>query len=166
MGRLIDRLLPCGVCGSKPNIRDSFDIDANPRYNVSDDHDYKLFCSNRGIHNSTGCWFKNKYKACLDWNKRQIENEDGVETGVVFNLGDKLKRCPFCGRKMVFYREEYINSYGHKVVEQYYMHEDWNGIQGKCLLDDMFMPFIIGAGDADPESGHIGEYAAQWNKRV
>jgi hypothetical protein len=67
---------------------------------------------------------------------------------------------------MVFYREEHINSNGHRVCEQYYMHEDWSGTQGRCLLDDMFMPFVIGAGDADQESGHIGEYAAQWNKRV
>lgn len=75
----------------------------------------------------------------------------------------ELKPCPFCGRKMVFYREEYINKHGHIVVEQYYMHENKDV---KCVLDEICMPFTIGAGDAKPEEGCIGEYAELWNRRA
>ena len=73
----------------------------------------------------------------------------------------ELKRCPFCGRKMVFHKEEYINKYGHKVKEQYYMHEEK---EARCVLDEINMPFIIGAGDATDD--YIGEYAELWNERV
>ena len=34
------------------------------------------------------------------------------------------------------------------------------------LLDKICMPFVIGAGDADPETGRIGEYAEEWNRRA
>lgn len=81
------------------------------------------------------------------------------------NLGELLKPCPFCGRKMVFYRETYINKHGNKVTEQYYMHDMHKGERSDCILDKICMPFVIGAGDADLETGYIGEYAKQWNRR-
>lgn len=80
----------------------------------------------------------------------------------------ELKPCPFCGRKMVFHREEYekhIIKNGRKVVrkvvEQYYMHEDK---EAKCILDEICMPLVIGAGDAT--DGYIGEYPELWNRRA
>lgn len=57
--------------------------------------------------------------------------------------------------------EEYINKYGRKVVEQYYMHEEK---EAKCILDEICMPFVIGAGDAT--DGYIGEYPELWNRRA
>lgn len=163
MGRLIDNLRPCSVCGNKPKICDTYEMEAKSIYGTTNEHDYKLFCSENGVHNSAGSWYNNKYKACLDWNRRQYQNENGKTFSS--NLGDKLLHCPFCGRKMVFHREEHVNKNSHKIVEQYYMH-DVDGSQSNCLLDDIFMPFTIGAGDADPESGYIGEYAARWNARA
>ncbi len=83
------------------------------------------------------------------------------------NLGDKLKPCPFCGRKMVFYRHTYVNKHNHQVTEQYYMHENYDIHQEKsCILDDINQPFVIGAGDADATTGYIGEYAMKWNERI
>lgn len=78
------------------------------------------------------------------------------------NLGNKLKPCPFCNGKMKFYKITYINKYGKEITEQYYVHEKENS---DCLLDELMMPFTIGAGDANPETGHIGEYAEKWNTR-
>ena len=72
----------------------------------------------------------------------------------------ELKPCPFCGRKMVFHRYEYINKYGKMVVEQYYMHEEK---EAKCILDEICMPLVICAGDATDK--YIGEYAELWNRR-
>ncbi len=69
---------------------------------------------------------------------------------------NELKPCPFCGRKMKFYKSEYINKYGNKVVEQYYMHEESED-NTPCILDEICMPFVIGAGDSKPEEGYIGE---------
>lgn len=62
---------------------------------------------------------------------------------------------------MVFHRDEYINKYGKKVVEQYYMHEEK---EAKCILDEICMPLVIGAGDATDK--YIGEYAELWNRRA
>ena len=83
-------------------------------------------------------------------------------------MSEKLKPCPFCGRKMVFHREEYekhINRNGRKVVrkvvEQYYMHEEK---EAKCILDEICMPLVIGAGDATDD--YIGEYPELWNRRA
>lgn len=84
----------------------------------------------------------------------------------ILSLGDKLKPCPFCGRKMVFYRHTYVNKHNHKITEQYYMHKDYNIYHKKsCILDDINQPFVIGAGDADETTGYIGEYAQKWNER-
>lgn len=83
------------------------------------------------------------------------------------NLGDKLKKCPFCGRKMVFEKTAYRNKYGKLITSQYYMHEDYDIYKEKnCILDEICMPFTIGAGDANEESGYIGEYAEKWNERA
>lgn len=79
------------------------------------------------------------------------------------NLGDKLKPCPFCGRKMIFVKEANTNSIGHEITIQYYMHD--NVLESKCILDELEMPFTIGAGDANDNTGYIGEYAILWNKR-
>lgn len=79
-------------------------------------------------------------------------------------MTDKLKPCPFCGRKMVFYRDKYINKYGKEITEQYYLHEDEQEWEEPCILDEICMPFVIGAGDATED--YIGEYAEKWNKRA
>lgn len=36
----------------------------------------------------------------------------------ITNLGEKLKPCPFCGRKMVFHKEIHTNRDRRKVVLQ------------------------------------------------
>ena len=82
------------------------------------------------------------------------------------NLGEKLSPCPFCGRKMVFYKETHRNKYGKQVVHQYYLHEDYDIYhEESCILDEIDMPFTIGAGDANPETRYIGEYAEKWNRQ-
>lgn len=49
----------------------------------------------------------------------------------------------------------------------YFMHADYDeSKEVSCILDDICMPFSIGAGDACLESGCIGEYATRWNKRA
>lgn len=160
MGKLVEHLMRCAVCGAVPKISDTANIDKDP----NPEHCYKLFCSKCGVHNSCGEWFKNKYKACQDWNRRQIENEGGEKP--INNLGKKLKLCPFCGRKMVFYREEHTNRDGKQVVHQYYMHEDYDSSnEESCILDEINMPFTLGAGDANPDTGYIGEYGIKWNER-
>lgn len=85
---------------------------------------------------------------------------------LITNLGERLKPCPFCGRKMVFHKETHTNRYGRKVVHQYYMHDDSDSAKvADCILDNICMPFVIGAGDADPDTGYLGEYAVMWNDR-
>ena len=158
--KLVEHLMRCAVCGAVPKISDTASIDPDP----DPKHCYKLFCSKCG-HNSCGNWFENKYKACLDWNRRQIENEDGEKS--IKNLGEKLKPCPFCRRKMVFHKDTYTNKYGKQVTKQYYMHEDYDiNKEESCILDEINMPFVIGAGDAHPDTGYIGEYGEKWNTRV
>ena len=75
----------------------------------------------------------------------------------------KLKPCPFCGRELRFFSEM---EGSHRV--QYWMHEydDSLPFSEQCLLDQMFIPFSIGAGDARPEEGYVGEYGLLWNKRA
>ena len=83
------------------------------------------------------------------------------------NLGDKLAPCPFCKRKMLFYREEYTNRNGKTRIEQYYMHAPHDDpTERECILDELMMPFTIGAGDADEKTGDIGEYAQKWNEQL
>lgn len=85
----------------------------------------------------------------------------------ITNLGERLKPCPFCGRKMVFHKEIRTNRDRRKVVLQYYMHDDSGSAKVvDCILDDICMPFVIGAGDAAPDTGYIGEYAVMWNRRA
>lgn len=88
MGKLVEHLMPCAICGAVPKINDIYDIDPEKA-----EHCYKLFCSENGVHNSTGEWFANKYKACQDWNRRQQALGETIGT-----LGNRLKPCPFCGR--------------------------------------------------------------------
>lgn len=76
----------------------------------------------------------------------------------------QLKPCPFCGREMVFYKDVYTNKFGKRITEKYYMHEDAPPGEGGCILDEICMPFVIGAGDATED--YIGEYAEKWNKRA
>lgn len=73
---------------------------------------------------------------------------------------EKLKPCPFCGGNLNFFREEYTNKYGKRVVLQYWLHDDID-----CILNDICMPFALGAGDADIKTGYAGEYAEKWNRR-
>lgn len=74
-------------------------------------------------------------------------------------MNKELKPCPFCGGKMIFHKDTYTNKYGKQVTEQYYMHE-----KEGCILDELMMPFVIGAGDAT--NNYIGEYAEKWNRRA
>lgn len=146
--RLIRNVRLCTECGSQPKIR----------VIVSEfGTEYKFVCSESCFHNGAGCYFRNKVKAALDWNKRQKMADPDFE--------DMLNPCPFCGRKMKFYRDEHLNKYGKPVVHQYWMHED-SEARNKCVLDEIMSPFVIPAGDAVPEEKYIGEYGELWNKRV
>lgn len=157
MGKLVEHLMPCAICGAVPKINDIYDIDPEKA-----EHCYKLFCSENGVHNSTGEWFANKYKACQDWNRRQQALEEKEKT-----FGDKLKPCPFCGRKMQFFKFSFKGRDGKKHRRMYFIHEDYNPYEdGYCILDELCTQFSIGAGDADIEKGYIGEYATKWNKRA
>ena len=152
MKKLIEHLMPCAVCGSIPKIH----------YVYEHGHHYKLFCSKNAVHNSTGEWFANKYKACQDWNRRQQALEEKEKT-----FGGKLKPCPFCGRKMQFHNDVRLDRNGKRRNYLYFLHEDYDiNKEESCILDDICMPFSIGAGDACLESGCIGEYATRWNKRA
>ena len=83
------------------------------------------------------------------------------------SLGDKLVPCPFCKRKMVFYRCEWTNKYGRHYISQYYMHEPYDiDKEENCILDEINSVFVIGAGDADESTGYIGEYAEKWNQQL
>ena len=73
----------------------------------------------------------------------------------------ELKPCPFCGGKLNFYRENYVNRFGKRIIKQYWMHDDTD-----CVLNDINQPFVLGAGDANPETGYPGEYAEKWNRRA
>lgn len=155
MAKLVEHLMRCAICGAVPKIRDIYECDPN------EGHSYKLFCSECGVHNSIGEWFQSKYKACLDWNKRQKSIEEKAKT-----FGDNLKPCPFCGRKMQFHNDQWIDRNGDRRRSMYFMHKDYNPHEEEsCILDDICMPFAIGAGDADVEIGDIGEYAMEWNER-
>ena len=157
MKKLIEHLMPCAICGAVPKINDIYDRDPEKA-----EHCYKLFCSENGVHNSTGEWFANKYKACQDWNRRQQALEEKEKT-----FGDKLKPCPFCGRKMQFHNDVRLDRNGKRRNYLYFLHEDYDiNKEVSCILDDICMPFSIGAGDAHLELDCIGEYATRWNKRV
>lgn len=157
MKKLIEHLMPCTICGAVPKINDIYDIDPEKA-----EHCYKLFCSENGVHNSTGEWFANKYKACQDWNRRQQALEEKEKT-----FGDNLKPCPFCGRKMRFHNDVRLDRNGKRRNYLYFLHEDYDiNKEVSCILDDICMPFSIGAGDAHLELDCIGEYATRWNKRV
>lgn len=84
------------------------------------------------------------------------------------NLGEKLKLCPFCGRKMVFVLEKGINRYGFSFIRQYYTHTKTDNSEPMCFLDEIKYPqsFKIDAEDANPNVGYIGQYAEKWNMRV
>ena len=157
MGKLVEHLMPCAICGAVPKINDIYDIDPKKA-----EHCYKLFCSENGVHNSTGEWFANKYKACQDWNRRQKAIEEKEKA-----FGDKLKPCPFCGRKMQFFKYIFKGRDGKKHRRMFFIHEDYDPYKdGYCILDELCTQFSIGAGDANVEKGYIGEYAIEWNKRV
>ena len=54
-----------------------------------------------------------------------------------------------------------MNRFGKRIIEQYWMHDDTD-----CVLNDINQPFVLGAGDANPETGYPGEYAEKWNRRA
>ena len=130
MGKLVEHLMPCAICGAVPKINDVYDIDPEKA-----EHCYKLFCSENGVHNSTGEWFANKYKACQDWNRRQQALGETIET-----LGNRLKPCPFCGRKMQFHNDVLIDRDGKRRNYLYFLHEDYDiNKEESCILDDICM---------------------------
>lgn len=152
--RLTNACAPCEQCGMPPLIRIVM---------VDGEVQYKFFCSSHQPHNSAGQWYKAKARAALDWNKRQ----KALRWNPKRNLGERLQPCPFCGRHMVFYREECTNSEGKSYVQQHFMHEGVDGSKRTdCVLEEMDAPFVIPAGDARPDDGYIGEYAELWNKRT
>ena len=52
------------------------------------------------------------------------------EDKVIFHIASTITEleCPFCGRKMVFCKSEHANKNGNKITEQYYMHEEKEGV--------------------------------------
>ena len=59
------------------------------------------------------------------------------------------------------------NKYGRHCISQYYMHEPYAIDKEKsCILDEINDVFVIGAGDADENTGYIGEYAEKWNQQL
>ena len=74
----------------------------------------------------------------------------------------ELKPCPFCGKKLKFYKETYVNSRGEKCNQWYFMHD----VDDDCVLDTIFNVFTIPAGDANRETGYPGRYGVEWNKRA
>jgi len=108
--------------------------------------------------------FKTKIEKLAKETKEEFiaRNRRNEEWSPKRNLGERLSPCPFCGRKMVFYREEYAD-----YVHQYYMHEGIDASKRSgCVLEEKDAPFVIPAGDARPETGYIGEYAMMWNRRI
>jgi hypothetical protein len=81
-------------------------------------------------------------------------------------MGEKLEPCPFCGKGFDFYQEHHKNKDGRLVTWQYFSHKKGSPKEGKCLLDELMEPLSIGAGDADVESGYIGESATKWNVQI
>lgn len=157
MGKLVEHLMSCAICGAIPKINDIYGRDPE-----KENHCYKLFCSENVVHNSFGERFANKYKACQDWNRRQKAAEEKEKA-----FGDKLKPCPFCGRKMQFCKNIFEGRDGKKHRHMYFIHEDYNPFkEGYCILDELCTQFSLGAGDANVEKGYIGEYATEWNKRA
>lgn len=79
-------------------------------------------------------------------------------------MAAKLKPCPFCGEGFRFFREvkEYDN--GDRLTGQYYLHDGRYNSGDYCPMIMMGMN-TLGAGDADPEAGRIGELAEMWNRR-
>lgn len=75
----------------------------------------------------------------------------------------KIKPCPFCGGEIKFHKISSVDEYGEEFTLQYYRHAD---MEQDCVLNAIYFPFTIGAGDADEETGYIGELAEKWNKRV
>lgn len=82
-------------------------------------------------------------------------------TACAVRMALALKPCPFCGGRLNFHREDYVNRFGKSIIKQYWMHDDTD-----CVLSDINQPFVLGAGDANPETGYPGEYAEKWNRRV
>ena len=74
----------------------------------------------------------------------------------------ELKPCPFCGKKLKFYKETYVNSRGEKCNQWYFMHD----VDDDCVLDTIFNVFTIPAGDANRETGYPGRCGVEWNKRA
>ena len=149
VNQFVKHLKRCAVCGSIPKIH----------YVYEHGHHYKLFCPKNAVHNSTGEWFANKYKACQDWNRRQQALEEKEKT-----FGDNLKPCPFCGRKMQFHNDVRLDRNGKRRNYLYFLHEDYDiNKEVSCILDDICMPFSIGAGDANVEKGYISRWNEPWN---
>lgn len=90
--------------------------------------------------------------------------EQIIKNTSLFDMGDRLTHCPFCKRGFTFCKNTYTNKYGKKSTQQYYIHKG-NDIND-CILEDITNGFIIGAGDANEETGYLGEYALKWNEQL
>lgn len=73
--------------------------------------------------------------------------------------GFRLNKCKYCGDDMIYHHDIYYNRNGNMVQECYWMHEN----DCDCILDDLMMPLVIGAGDAVPSKNYVGEYGKKWN---
>lgn len=120
-------------------------------------------CGNTAMSACDDCVKGSNYK----WHREAEYNKTVKEYRGGKMRDTELKPCPFCGRKMVFHTNTYTNKYGKQVTEQYYMHEDYDiNKEESCILDEIDMPFTLGAGDANPDNGYIGEYGEKWNRRA
>lgn len=93
-----------------------------------------------------------------DWESTLFMNYTEIKNG----LGAKLVPCPFCKKKFRFYKSSHVNKRNKWITEQYYMH---SGVSD-CMLDELFMPFTIPAGDANMSTCEIGEMASKYNKQL
>ena len=84
---------------------------------------------------------------------------DGPETEIDTEFGKKLAPCPFCGQHLIFMANSCIIDDDTKITVQYFRHPDTN----KCLLHELCPGFALPAGNADRETGNIGEHAEEWN---
>lgn len=80
-------------------------------------------------------------------------------------MADRIMDCPFCGGGFEFVREitEYDN--GDRRTIQYWLHKPPKYESRDYCILELTGVFTLGAGDARPEDGYIGESAEMWNRR-
>lgn len=145
-------------------------------YEIKYGNKYLIFTDKSDNANLTGEEMENIVLTALNKNMEKARDKEGNlpedwYSSIFFNyieksdgLGSKLKACPFCGNRMIFIKEMRRNKKAeHVYVSQYYLHEDSDK---DCILDEIMMPFSIGAGDAKPERNYVGELGLKWNQRI